>query len=174
MPPSVLGARAKIRPAFGFRGGPGCGPSTAAFSCLFFPSTQQTPNRVRALRMDGDRVLREGRNGCARTVLSIRQEFAEGLTNDSPQCGHTPRHPAHSHDPRIRPAIRTTISSPTMSLQRLSTRAPIRSLLRVRVRGATKMLDGFGISHTSKRGLGMHPPKFYVRLTARGLRQTAP
>jgi hypothetical protein len=30
--------------------------------------------------MDGDRAFREGRNGCARTVLSIRQEFAEGLT----------------------------------------------------------------------------------------------
>jgi hypothetical protein len=150
------------------------GLSLPLFLACFFPSTQQTPNRVRALRMDGDRVLREGRNGCARTVLSIRQEFAEGLTNDSPQCGRTPGHPPHSHDPRIRPAIRTTISSPTMSLQRLSTRAPIRSLLRVRVRGATKMLDGFGISHTSKGGFGMHPWKFYVCLTARGLRQTAP
>ena len=30
--------------------------------------------------MDGDRAFREGRNGCARFVLSIRQEFAEGLT----------------------------------------------------------------------------------------------
>jgi hypothetical protein len=70
----------KIRPAFGLGGGPGCGPSTAAFSCLFFPKHAANTEQGPRAQNGRDGAFRGGRNGCARTVLSIRQEFAEGLT----------------------------------------------------------------------------------------------
>jgi hypothetical protein len=97
----------------GGRPSPEGDPGTAygdSLACRWPPLLGRTPDALNEFG-SGHWSFREGRNGCARTVLSIHREFAERLSKRlSPHSRHRrPRNPDHSHDPRIRPPTRRTM-----------------------------------------------------------------